>query len=99
MIKRLQPKLAQLKTKVAEAAAKTSAAGGGPQTASTSKPKATPSPTPAPVAAAEPEPSKEGSVFSKPAFWVILFIVLGLAAFAMKVLGKFRDPNKNILDQ
>ena len=99
MIKRLQPKLAQLKTKMAEAA-KTSAAGAEQQTGPTTKPKATPSPTPAPVAAAEPEPPpKEGSVFSKPAFWVILFVVLGLAAFAMKALGKLRDPNKNILDQ
>jgi hypothetical protein len=95
-ITRLQPKVAAAKTKAQEAAlaaAKTAAA----------EPAAKPKPTPsaAPVAVVvEEEPKKEsGSVLSKPFFWVILLLVLGAAAFVMKALGKFRDPNKNILDQ
>ena len=64
------------------------------------KPKVKPTPAPATTAVIEEEKKPEsGSVLTKPAFWVILFIILAFAALGKKALTKYRDPEKNILDQ
>jgi hypothetical protein len=109
LVERLQPKLAAAKTKATEAAAeksradKAAAAANATSTDAETKAKAkaaanlAPSSAPAPIAVEEPKP--EGSVLGKPAFWIILLVVLGLATLGFKALGKFRNAEKNDLDQ
>jgi hypothetical protein len=60
-----------------------------------------PAPTPAPTpAVAEEEPKvEEKSFLAKPAFWVILTVLLIFGALIGKVVRKFKDPSGNILDQ
>ena len=84
-IKRIQPKVAEAKAKAValakeEEAAKLAASKIKPA------PKAT-TPEPA-TAVVTDEPKKEGSIFGSPVFWIILILILGLAAYAMKKLGK-----------
>jgi hypothetical protein len=100
IVKRLQPKLAEARTKAAEDAAKAAIAASA---APPPPPVVKPTPPPVPVApepvVEEPPKEDDGSLFTKPAFWVILIIVLGFTALVMKFLRKLKDPTKNILDQ
>jgi hypothetical protein len=93
-IARLQPKVLAAKAKAAEAAraAAKPVAATGP---ASKQAKATPAPASAPVV--EEPPKEDGSVLTKPAFWIILILVVGLGAYAMKVMGKF-GGRKNDLD-
>ena len=101
LIKRIQPKLAELQK--AAMAAKTAAAKADAEAAAlaakaTPTPKPKPTPEPAPVAQEEAAPKKESSsIFAAPVFWVLLVFVLGLAALAKKFLGKRQEDNT--LDQ
>jgi hypothetical protein len=94
MVKRLQPKLADLKK----------AASGAKQTA----PKATPAPAPkrtpsasAPVTApiVEDVPPPPTPFYKKPVFFIGVAIAVAFGIVAVKVFGKFRSAESNLLDQ
>ncbi len=99
-IKRLQLKLAEQQK--AAMAAKTEAAKADAEAAAlaakaTPTPKPLPTPDPALLVQIVEEPKKESSSFlGSPVSWVLLVLLLGLAALAKKFLGK--DPEQNILD-
>ncbi len=101
LLKRLQTKLAA-QQKIAMAA-KTEAAKADAESIAlaakaTPTPKPKPTPEPAPVVETVQTPKKESSSFlGSPVSWVLLVLLLGLAALAKKFLGK--DPSENILDQ
>jgi hypothetical protein len=107
LVERLQPKLAAAKTKATVAAAEKNRADKAAAAAQTmtaeekakSKTSSTSTPSSAPAPAVADEPKPEGSILGKPAFWIILLVVLGLATVGMKALGKFRSAEKNELDQ
>jgi hypothetical protein len=103
-IKRLQPQMAEAKTKAA--AAKVSAekaAAEAKLAAEKTPPKKPGEPTAAAGAAAEPvpveEPKKvEKPFYASPIFWVSLLLVLALAAGSMKAARKIKEPAGNITD-
>ncbi len=101
LVKRLQPRVQEARVKAAEAAAKAA-------TVAANNPAPTPPPiklTPVtPTAAPEPvaeEPAKheDESMFGKPAFWVILLLLCGGAAFVMKSFRKNKNTVNDVLDQ
>jgi hypothetical protein len=97
-ISRLQPKFTAAKTKAVQAAA----AAGKPVVATAGpakKTQAKPTPNPMPAAVVDEPKANDGSVLTKPAFWIILVVILGLATLGMKAFAKFRDRSKNLLDQ
>jgi hypothetical protein len=92
ILKRLVPKFDELQkaTIAAKLEAEKAAYTASLQAANAAPtPKPAPTPTPAPTAAVEEETTTaEPSLFAKPAFWVIIVLLIGLAALANKFLSR-----------
>jgi hypothetical protein len=94
MAKRLKPKLADLKKAAADAKKEQ------PKATPTPKPKATPSASSGPAQPVQEEPpAPEPPFFKRPAFFIVLAVVVAFGAIGGKFLAKSRAAGGNPLDQ